>query len=196
MVAEKKWVVFGVLVLLVLIGFIAANKFFFYPYLALHLQPLPAYVPPTEAVNAVVIKPFEGTLTRIMQQGDQAAENSLYAEVQRNPFLKPGELQPKEETAASVKKEQPVEIPRLGMILLREGEKTAMLDGTLVHPGDTYAGHRIEDIEPNYVILSGGYGVLKISVRKKSFGAPKVDILEETNPNLLIKPVISEKKRK
>lgn len=192
--AEKKWVVFGVLVLLVLIGFLAANKFYFYPYYSLHLQPLPAYTPPTEAVNAVVIKPFEGTLKTIMQQGDQAAENSPKG--QRNPFLWQGELNPVVNTAVAEKKEQPVEIPRLGMILVREGEKTAMLDGTLVHTGDTYAGHRIEAIEPEYVILSGGYGVLKISVQKKSFGVPQVDILEETNPNLLIKPVVSEKKQR
>ena len=68
-----------------------------------------------------------------------------------------------------------------------------MLDDTLVHPGESYGGHVIEDIESEYVILSGDYGVLKISMLEKSFGAPRVDILETTDPNLLIQPVFSEK---
>ena len=197
MVVERKGAVFGVFVLLMLVGFIAANKLWFYPNYTVQIQSPVLYTPPADVPKAVVIKPFEGTLKKIIQQDDSAEKDTAQAGKARNPFLWKGELQPKgpEAPVKIGKQVQPVEIPRLGMIIIGEG-KTVMLDDTLVHPGETYGGHVIENIGPDHVILSGDYGVLKISMLEKSFGAPKVDILEETNPNLLIKPVLSEKKQR
>lgn len=197
MAVERKWIFFGVFVLLILVGFIAANKLWFYPNFTVQIQPPVLYTSPADAPKAVVIKPFEGTLKEIIQQDDSAIKDTDKAGKTRNPFLWKGELQPKDpEAPAEISKQiQPVEIPRLGMIIIGDNKKIVMLDDALVHPGETYGGHVIENIGSDYVILSGDYGVLKISMLAKSYGAPKVDILEETNPNLLIKPVLSEKKQ-
>ena len=198
MVVERKWAVFVVLVLLMLVGFIAANKMWFYPNFIDKIQKPAVYTPPADIPKAVVIKPFAGTLKKIVQQDDSTGDGTDQAGEARNPFLWKGELQPKGPKAPAkiTKKVQPVEIPNLGMIIIGDNNKLVMLDDTLVHPGDTYGGHIIEDIGPDYVILSGDYGVLKISMLAKSYGTPKVDILEETNPNLLIKPVVSAKKQR
>ena len=194
---ERKWVVFGALVLLIIAGFIAANKMWFYPNFIDRIQKPAVYTPPADIPKAVVIKPFEGTLVVMQKPDDSTGEDIDQAGDGRNPFLWKGELQPKaiKPTGPKPKQVQPVEIPRLGMIIIGDG-KSVMLDDTLVHPGETYGGHLIEDIGPDSVILSGDYGVLKISMLAKSFGEPRVDILEETNPNLLIKPVVSAKKQR
>ncbi len=197
MVVKRKAAVFGVLVLLMFAGFIAANKLWFYPNFIDKIPQPVVYTPPADNPRAVVIKPFEGTLKKIIQQGDSTGEGIGQAGEGRNPFLWKGELQPKapKDPAKIAKQVQPVEIPRLGMIIIGH-RKSVMLDDALVHPGETYGGHVIEDIGPDYVILSGDYGVLKISMLKKSFGDPKVEILKETNPNLLIMPVMSGKKQR
>ena len=194
MAVERKWAVFGVLVLLTLISFIAVNKFWFYPYYAVQVQPPVPYTSPVDSINAVVIKPFAGTLRRIIQPDDSTGTGTAQKERNRNPFLWKGELDPN--PVQTDKEIQPVEIPRLGMIIIGEDTKTAMLNDTLVHPGESYGGHVVEEIASEYVILSGEYGVLRISMLDKSFGSPKVDILEATNPNLLIQPVFSEKKKR
>ena len=198
MVVERKAVVFGVLVLLMFVGFIAANKLWFSPKFAVQIQPPVPYRSPADIPKAVVIKPFEGTLKKIIQEDDSAKIDTAQAEKERNPFLWKGELQPKalKAPAKIAKQVQPVEVPKLGMIIIGGNRKSVMLDETLVHPGEIYGGHVIRDIGPDYVILSDDYGVLKISMLKKSFGAPKVEILKETNPNLLIMPVISGKKQR
>ncbi len=193
MVADRKWAVFGVVVLLVLVGFIAANKFWFYPKYTVQVQAPPLYTSPDDIPKVVLIKPFAGTLKEIIQQKDS---KKGHAETGRNPFLWQGELQPKQEKDEPdpVIPEQPVEIPRLGMIIIGSRGESAMLDDTLVHQGESYGGHVVEEIESKYVVLSGEYGVLKITMSATSFGEPTVDILEVTNPNLLIKPVLSKKK--
>jgi len=196
--AEKKRVIFVVLVLLILCGFFLFNKFYFYPHFVVHLQQLPSYTPPKEIGPTNPIRPFGVTISKMRHSTQEENSNrrntsGIKSDEQRNPFLWEGELKPKKGVIAKPK-EQAVTIPRLGMILIGESQKSAILDNTLVHPGDRYSGHVVEDIGPDYVILSGGYGVLKISVPEKSFGDPKVDILEETNPNLLLKPVVSKKK--
>ncbi len=198
MVAEKKWIIFAVMVLLVIGGFYAGNKFYFYPHFTVHLQPLPRYIPPKEIGPENPIKPFDVTIKKMREPiGKEKPINktSVKTGTERNPFLWQGELTPKEPVTRK-KREKPVTIPRLGMILIGQNIKSAMLDDTLVHRNDHYGGHVVEAIGPDYVILSGGYGVLKISVPEKSFGDPKIDILEETNPNLLIKPVVSKKNNK
>ena len=195
MVDERKWAMFGAFVLLVLIGFIAANKYWFYPNFTTHIQPPAPFTSPADTPNIVLIKPFEGTLKKIIQQGDRAVTDRDQTGKNRNPFLWKDELKAKP-AAKPAREVQPVEIPRLGMIITGSERKTAMLDDTLVHPGETYGGHTVEDIASEYVIFSGDYGVLKISMLQNSYGAPKVDILEVTNPELLIKPVFSEKRQR
>ncbi len=193
MVVEKKWALFGGVILLTLIAFIAANKYLLYPRLTAQVLPFPPYSSPIDNPNIVVIKPFEGTLNKIIS--DPVSDTaSTITNPRRNPFLKPGELTPTKKTEKA-KKVQPVEIPRLGMIITGENNKTAMLDDSLVHTGETYGGHVVESISSEFIILSGEYGVLKISMLPTSYGLPKVEILEEKNPDLLIEPVFSDKRR-
>ncbi len=195
MVADRKWAVFGVVVLLVLAGFIAANKFWFYPEYTVQIQAPPLYTSPDDIPKIVLIKPFAGTLKEIIHQDDLVNKNSADFANGRNPFLWQGELQPKQKDAGPevIIPEQPVEIPRLGMIIIGSRGKSVMLDTTLVHKGESYGGHVVEEIESKSVVLSGEYGVLKISMSARSFGEPSVDILEVTNPDMLIKPVLSKK---
>lgn len=193
--AEKKWILFGAGILLALIGFIAANKYWFYPTLTAQIAPPPGYTSPSDTPNIVVIKPFEGTLSKIIQQPDPTDIDPNPIGTSRNPFLWHGELTPPPPPKKN-KKVQPVEIPRLGMIITGEDRQTVMLDNNLVHPGESYGGHVVESISPEFVILSGDYGVLKISMPQMSFGAPKVDILEEKDPNLLIEPVLTDKRQR
>lgn len=200
MEADKKWVVFGIAVLLVLAGFIAVNKYYFFPqYTVKILAPSP-YLPPKDIPDIVLIEPFEGTLRKIIAPDPLEGKDALQAisdrEKARNPFLWLGELEPEKVKApvARAKEIKPVEIPKMGMIIVGEKGNSVMLDRTLVSLGESYGGHVIEDIQSGYIILSGDYGVLRISISERSFGAPKVDILEVNNPNLLINPVVSEKK--
>ncbi len=194
MVVEKKWAIFVVVIVLMFIGFMTMNKYWFYPEFSARIIPPPAFTSPADNPNIVLIKPFEGTLKKIIQE-PEAVNIAGPTHTKRNPFLWQGELTPPP-PKKKTKEVQPVEIPRLGMIITGENSKTAMLDNSFVHSGDSYGGHVVESISPEYIILSGDYGVLKISIPSTSFGAAKVDILEEKNPNLLIQPVFAEKRQK
>ena len=188
---EKKWAFFGAAIVVTIIGFIAANKYWFYPAFTSQIDHPPVFTSPADNPNIAVIKPFAETLNKIIQEPD-VANISGTTEIERNPFLWLGELTPPA-PQKTAKKVQPVEIPKVGMIIIGENSKTAMLDNSMVHPGDTYGGHFVESIFSESIILSGEYGVLKISMPSVSFGAPTVDILEEKNPNLLIEPVFVDK---
>lgn len=194
MVVEKKWAVFWVVIVLILIGFIATNKLWFYPQFTAKITRPPVYTRPADNPSDVSIEPFDVTLRQIIQE-PEAVNIAGPTQTKRNPFLWKGELTPPPPPKRT-KEVQPVEIPRLGMIITGENSKTAMLDNSLVHPGDSYGGHVVESISSEFIILSGDYGVLKISMPPTSFGAAKVDILEEKNPNLLIQPVFAEKRQK
>ena len=195
--ADRKWTVFGIVFLLVFVGFFAANKWWFYPKYTARIQLPTQYRSPNDIPKVVIIKPFEGTLKKIVQQNDTSIGNDDVAENERNPFLWKGELTPDDPPSPppeKIKAEKPLEIPRLCMIIIGNSGKSVMLNDTLVRQGEKYGGHLIESIDSESVILSGDYGVLRMSMLQRSFGEPQVDILEVTNPDLLIKPVINKKK--
>lgn len=98
----------------------------------------------------------------------------------RNPFLWPGELKP-----VVPKKKGPAKAPVLGMICVSDDQKLALINNTPVHEGSELGGHKVEKIEPKYVILSGRYGKMKVSVPEASFGPCEVEMLSHSSSGSL-----------
>jgi len=92
----------------------------------------------------------------------------------RNPFLWPGELKEKTPEPPVIK---PPETPILGMICVSENQKLALLNNTPVIEGSHLGGHTVEAINKKYIVLSGIYGKMKISIPEASFGPPHVKII-------------------
>ncbi len=104
-------------------------------------------------------------------------------EFYRNPFLWPGELKEKTPEPPVIKPPEappvikPPEAPILGMICVSENQKLALLNNTPVIEGSHLAGHTVEVINKKYVVLSGIYGKMEISIPEASFGPPHVKII-------------------
>lgn len=198
MVVDRKWVMFGIAMLFAVGCYVFANVYWFYPMYSVQVEPPPVYQSPKSGLRVGEnIELFKVTRELMIEDQETNNEGLIGSGADRNPFLWEGELQPEDPPKpleVDSKPEQPLEIPKLSMILNSSSGKSAMLNETLVHQGESYAGHTVENIESDYIILSGEYGVLKISMLAKSFGECKVDILEVSNPDMLIKPVVTRKK--
>ncbi len=193
--ADKKWIFLVVFIVLLFAAFIAGNKYWFYPEYTTRITPPPSYSPPVDSPNSVIIKPYEGTLRKILEQSEVSGDTGKVMNGDtRNPFLKPGELDPPPPKPPG-KVIMSVEIPNLGMIITGGERKSVMLDGNLVREADHYGSHVVKRIESKSVILSGEYGELRIRMPSSSFGDPEVDILEKHSANLIIKPIFKEKKK-
>ncbi len=188
---KKAWIRFTILVVLIVLFFVLGNKLWFFPLFQANIQRPHPYRPPSDRPEVVTITPFEKTLKSInAAKKESAQDKGAQPTAERNPFLWQGELTKKPKGVAP--KEQQVVIPKLGMIIIGQQARSVVLDGHRVAEGESYREHRVEKINPKSVILSGKYGKIKISISSRSFGPPKVEIIETRQPGLLVRPVISK----
>lgn len=90
----------------------------------------------------------------------------------RNPFLWSRKVTKTKHK--NVKKQYKPAVPNLGIISVSKNRKFATLNNVLVREGDKYGEHIVKLIKKNYIILSGDYGSVKLSVSNKLCGPVKV----------------------
>lgn len=195
MAADKKWIFFAVFIVLLFTTFIAGNKYWFYPEYTAQIIPGPAYSSPVDAARGEIIKPFEGTLKKILEKSDESDEAGD-EETDRNPFIYGDRHVAEEPEQKPEKVIKSVEVPNLGLIITGDEKKIAMLDGNIVREGDLYGDHVVEKIEPKHVDLSGVYGKLRLRMPSSSFRKPEVVIIEESVANVLFELVYKETEKR
>lgn len=178
-------------ILAVLVGALAAINFFFVqPMVKPDLQPVEAMAPipvsPPRANTNIVATTMDKIKGMLAEKPFDAEYHPR--KVERNPFLWPYELaalisgqggsgsqtpdKMASASSASPKKLEPPPPPVVGMIIIGENRKLALLNDIFVMEGSRFEGKLVKRIEKSAVILSGKTGEERISISEFTFAVP------------------------